>query len=76
MVIYLDQYHRTKAANVMVARSYDQAKLCVNGNTTTDVIVMSSNQNSNDLSPELPEDLTQVDIEAFFSRVYALASQI
>jgi hypothetical protein len=76
MIIYLDQYRKAKAANVMAACSYDQAKLCVNGNSTTGVIAMSSKQHSNDLSPELPEDFSQVDIEALLGRVYALASQI
>jgi hypothetical protein len=76
MVVYLDQYRKAKAANVMAARSYDQAKLCVNGNLTTGVIAMPSKQHSIDLSPELPEDFSQVDIEALLGRVYALASQI
>lgn len=70
MVVYLDQYRKAKAANVMAARCYDQEKLCVNGG----VIAMTSNQN--DLTPELPEDFTHVDVEALLGRVYALASQI
>jgi len=73
MVVYLDQYRKAKAANVMAARCYDQQKLCVNGNSA---IAMSGNQNANDLTPELPEDFTRVDVEALLGRVYALASQI
>jgi hypothetical protein len=76
MIIYLDQYRRAKARDVMAARSYDQAKRCVNGSPTTGAVAMSSDHNSNDLSPELPEDFTGVDIGAFYDRVYALASQI
>jgi hypothetical protein len=76
MVVYLDQYRKAKAANVMAARCYDRAKLCVNGHPSTGAIAMLSTQNASDLSPELPEDFTQVDVEAFLGRVYALASQI
>ena len=76
MVIYLDQYRKNKAANVIAPRRYDQEKLCVNGNPVVGVIAMSSHQNLHDLSPELPEDFTQVDVEALLGRVYALASQI
>ena len=32
---------------------------------------MSSNQNANGLSPALPEDFTQDDVEALLGRVYA-----
>jgi len=76
MVVYLDQYRKAKAANVMAARCYGQTKLCVNGNPSTGVIAMPGNQNASDLSPELPEDFTGVDVEALLGRVYAMASQI
>ena len=76
MVVYLDQYRKAKAANVIAARCYDQENLCVNGNPAIGVMAMPSNQNANDLSPELPEDFTPVDVEALLGRVYALASQI
>jgi hypothetical protein len=76
MVVYLDQYRKAKAVNVIAARGYNQEKLCVNGNPVIGVIAMSNNQNAHDLSPELPEDFTRVDVEALLGRVYALASQI
>ncbi len=75
MVVYLDQYRKAKAANVMAARRYGQTRLCVNGSPSTGVIAMPGNHAS-DLSPELPEDFTGVDVEAFLGRVYAMASQI
>jgi hypothetical protein len=76
MVVYLDQYLKAKATNAIPARRYGVEKLCVNGNPASGVIAMSSIQNTNDLSPELPEDFTRVNVEAFLGRVYALASQI
>lgn len=75
VVVYLDQYRKAKAVNV-IASAYEQEKLCVNGNAMRGIIAMPCKQNVSDLSPELPEDLTQVDIEALLGRVYALASQI
>jgi len=72
MVVYLDQYRKAKAP----ARYYGGERLCVNGNPASGVIVMTGIQNTNDLSPDLPEDFTQVDGEALLGRVYALASQI
>jgi hypothetical protein len=75
VVVYLDQYRKANAVNV-IASPYEQEKLCVNGNSMRGIIAMPCKQHVNDLSPELPEDLTQVDIEALLGRVYALASQI
>jgi hypothetical protein len=37
---------------------------------------MSCYQNSNELSPQLPEDFSNVNVTDFLDRVYALASQI
>ena len=76
MVVYLDQYRNAKAANAIPARCYAKEKLCVNGNPASRVIAMSGIQNTNDMSPELPEDFSRVDVEALLGRVYALASQI
>jgi hypothetical protein len=76
MVVYLDQYRNAKAANAIPARRYAGEKLCVNGNPASGVIAMSGIQHTNDMSPELPEDFSRVDVEALLGRVYALASQI
>lgn len=80
MVIYMDQYRKAKAANiaanVAMARCYEEEKLCVNWNPAIGVIAMSFYQNMNELSPQLPEDFSEVDIDALLERVSALATQI
>ena len=76
MVSYLEQYRKTKSANVATTRRYDQEKVCVNWNPAVRVIGLPFRCDLKELSPQLPEDFSEVDIEAFYDRVYALASQI
>ena len=76
MVIYMDQYRKIKITNMAGMHRYVEEKLCVNGNPAIGVIAMPSDQVPNELSPQLPEDFSTVDIDAFYDRVYALASQI
>jgi hypothetical protein len=76
MVIYMDDYRKAKAMKVAGLRRYDDELLCVNWNPAIAVIGISRYQSAQELSPQLPEDLTTVDVRAFLDRVYALASQI
>lgn len=76
MVIYMEQYRKAKTINGVGMHRHIEEKLCVNGNPAIRVIAMPSNQGLNELSPQLPEDFSTVDIGALYDRVYALASQI
>ncbi|MGH8678874.1 MAG: hypothetical protein ACREUQ_11035 [Burkholderiales bacterium] len=76
MVIYLDDYRKAKSAKPAEHSRYDEELLCVNWNPAVSAVAMSCYQTPQELSPNLPEDFTAVDVPAFLSRVYALASQI
>ena len=76
MLIYLDDYRRAKAPQPASYGRYDEELLCVNWNPAVSVVALSTYQTPRELSPELPEDFRAVDMEAFMSRVYALATQI
>jgi hypothetical protein len=76
MLIYLDDYRRAKAPQPASYTRYDEELLCVNWNPAVSVVALSTYQTPQELSPELPEDFTALDVEAFMNRVYALATQI
>ena len=76
MVIYLDDYRKVKSATRAEPARYDEELLCVNWNPAVSLIATSCYQTPQELSPQLPEDFTAIDVPAFMNRVYALASQI
>lgn len=76
MVIYMDQYRKAKTINMAGMHRHAKEKLCVNGNSAIGVIAMPRERAFNDLSPQLPDDFSNVDMVALYNRVYALASQI
>lgn len=76
MVIYMNQYRKAKTINRVDMQRHAEERLCVNGNPAIGVFAAPSDQGLNKLSPHLPEDFSQVDIDALYDRVYALASQI
>lgn len=76
MVIYLDQYRKAKASKTAVQRRSDEARMCVNWNPAFGTVATFCYQHPQELSPQLPDDFTSIDIDAFVSRVYALATQI
>jgi hypothetical protein len=76
MLVYLDDYRKAKAAKPVEYGRYDEELLCVNWNPAVSVVALTSYQTAQELSPNLPEDFTAVDVQAFMNRVYALASQI
>jgi hypothetical protein len=76
MVIYMDQYRKAHTINMAHAHRHVAEKLCVNGYAAPGVIAMPCEQASSDLSPQLPEDFSHVDMAAFYNRISALASHI
>ncbi len=76
MVIYMDDYRKAQEANVDHLRRYDEELLYVNWNPAIRVLAMSCYQTPCELSPQLPEDFSNMDAQAFLDRVYALATQV
>ena len=77
MIIVLDDYRKAKAARRLeTAERYDEELLCVNWNPAVQLVAMSCFQNEQELSPQLPEDLSSIDADIVLDRIYALASQI
>jgi len=77
MIIVLDDYRNAKAARRLEkAERYDEELLCVNWNPAVQLVAMSCFQTEQELSPQLPEDWSNIDAGVFLDRIYALASQI
>ena len=76
MVIYLDQRRQPKAASVSMSKNGTYGDEIMNSNWNPAVIYLLNDVAQRAISPELPEDLSTVDVEAFLGRVYALATQI
>lgn len=77
MVIYLDQYRRARQASAAaVARRCDEELMCVNWNPVRGISAIFCYRHPHQLSPQLPDDLAAIDVDAFVDRVYGLASQI
>jgi hypothetical protein len=74
MVIYLDEYRKTRAAPLPALYAEEQL-LCVNWNPAFGPIALSCYQTPQEMSPELPDERALVQPE-FMTRVTALASQI
>ena len=81
-MIYLDDYRK---AGTGIARDDLMSARLKNGTYGDDV--MNANWNpavlyalnvpsQRSLSPELPQDLSTIDIDSFMHRIYALASQV
>ena len=78
MLIDLDSYRRARAARAAAeAEACEEAELqCVNWNPAVRLVALSCYQRPRELSPELPEDFSTVDMRAFMDRIHALATQI
>ncbi|MGQ0750898.1 MAG: hypothetical protein ACT4PS_10225 [Betaproteobacteria bacterium] len=80
MVIDLEQYRKTKrgkrAHAIEVARRYDEERMCVNWTPTRGISATFCYRDPRLLTPHLPEDLAETDVEDFLDRVHGLASQI
>ena len=82
MLVYLDDYRKTRAGAVKTGVGEARLK---HGTYGADVMNASWNPavlfalhtpSQQSLSPELPDDLSAIDVESFMNRIYGLASQI
>ena len=77
MIVYLDEYRTAKALKIAAAQQrYDEGRMCVNWNPAFGTLATFCYQHPHELSPQLPDDITSIDVDAFVNRVYALATQI
>lgn len=76
MVIYMDQYRKAKATSVAMRHRRDEELMCVNSSPAVALSATFCCRHPHAFSPQLPDDLTDIDVEAFVDRVYGLASQI
>ena len=76
MVIYMEDYRKAQDVKIAKHERYDEELLCVNWNPALRVLAMSCYQTARELSPQLPENFSNIDAEAFLDRVYALATQV
>lgn len=73
MVIYLDQYRNVTATAPRTPRYGEDI---MNASWNPELAAVAAAAHPQVHTPDLPEDLTQIDVDAFMSRIYALASQI
>lgn len=77
MITYLNDYRTAQAMSVSEHSSYDEEVLYANWNYAIQLIAMKSYRQPQELSsPQLPEDFSNTDIDAFLGRVYALATGV
>ena len=76
MVIYMDRYRNAKVEPVHMLKDGTYGEQIMNSTWNPAVIYMFNDVAQEPVSPELPEDLSTVDVNTFLGRVYALATQI
>ena len=76
MIIYLDKYRKAKLTGTNAIDLHDEERLCVNSNPVVRAVALSCYQTPHELSPQLPDESSTIDTEAFLDRVYALATQV
>jgi len=76
MVIYLESYRKAKAVSKALAYCHEEERMCVNSNPAVRAFAMSCYQTPEELSPDLPDDSSPIDPDAFLDRAYALATQV
>ena len=75
MLIYLDECRKAKATRAAVQDRHGKEQECINVGAVATVSAIFCFQRPAELSPELPEDLTSVDLDKVLDRIHALASQ-
>lgn len=75
MIIYIDEYRQSRAARAAAA-DRDARLACAGGRPAVARAIAFCCPHAHELSPELPDHLASIDVEAFIDRVYGLASQI
>lgn len=73
MVINLDQY---RAAPAVALKNGTYGDDVTRNKWKAKVVYLFDDPMQRSISPELPEDLSKVDVDVFLTRVYALATQI
>ncbi len=73
MVIYLDQYRNVTATVPRTPRYGDDI---MNASWTPELAAVAAAIPPQAQTPELPEDLSLINVDEFMSRIYSLASQI
>lgn len=76
MIVNLDSYRAARASRAPGPDRYGDELLYANWNPVVGVIAALQAPVARDLGVALPEDWSQVDVDAFLSRIYALATQI
>ncbi|MGH8617861.1 MAG: hypothetical protein ACREUW_09225 [Burkholderiales bacterium] len=73
MVIYLDQYRNVTATAPRTPRYGEDI---MNASWTPELDAVAAAMNPQVHAPELPEDLSLIDVDEFMGRIYALASHV
>lgn len=76
MLIYLDEYRKAKAARAALHDRHGEERECINLGAVATVSAIFCFQHPAELSPELPEDSTSVDLDRVLDRIHALALQL
>ena len=82
MLVYLDDFRKTRGtavkSNVTALKNgtYGDDDMNAGRNSAVLCAFTLPSQQSQSLSPELPDDFAAVDVEALMNRIYALASQV
>ena len=76
MIIYMDDYRKAPDLNAGKHDRDDEQLQCVYWNPALRMLATSYYQTTAELSPQLPENFSNIDAEAFLDRAYALATQV
>jgi hypothetical protein len=76
MVIYLDQHRAPNATSDSGSKNDTYGDEIMNSNWNPAAVYMSCDVGQRAITPELPDDASAIDVDAFLDKVYALATQI
>ena len=76
MMIYLDQHRTANATSYSEWKNGTYGDEIMNSNWNPALAYMTNDVAQHAISPELPDDGSAVDVDAFLDKVYALATQI
>jgi hypothetical protein len=82
MLVYLDDYRKTRSGGAANGARETRLKNGtygdddINANWSPAVLYALFTPPQAALSPDLPDDMSAIDIESFMNRIYALASQV
>ena len=76
MVIYMDQHRAASAIPRDALKDGTYGDEIMNSNWNPAVVYLSGDIAQRAISPELPDDVSTIDLDALLDKVYALATQI